>query len=546
MYKPKNPDHNIELHDVPAGATFTAAPQTSGQAVVDSRTLPSPDSSAEGISPDEIQIVLERTLASRTFRSAEMQRRFLRYAVEQTIAGRGHLIKEYVIGTEALGRVECFDPRLDPIVRTEARKLRARLAKYYVTEGAGDRLRIDFPKGSYMPSFRSVDAESPAPPDVSTAVNTLPAPHASEEITVRRTRPQRLWKVAAVVVAAAALTATFLVVRIGGRHERDLSRTSPNLLSRNPVAYQNYQRGRHFLNQFSPESLKTAIAYFEQAIDADPSFARAYAALADSYVLAPQVAAAPPLEVVSKARAAARRALALDGTLGEAHFDLAVCAEYEFDWTTAEREFKKGLELTPGSALGHLWYAKYLALTGRKAEVLTHRRIAADLDPVSPYALQSVAGYFSVMGSYDQAIELFRSALTIEPRFGLSHQGLGVAYLLKGMHGEAIAELKAANELMRGPSRMALLGYAYAITGETDEAHRILNDFLMQSRRGPFPALPIAQIYIGLGEKDRAFEWLDKAIDQRDLNCTLQWDSPYESLRADRRFLNLLRRMKLV
>jgi tetratricopeptide (TPR) repeat protein len=543
VHKRKNPFHNIELHDVPAGRTVTAASQPSGPAVVDTRTLRSPDSSAGEISPDEIQMVLETTLASRTFRSAEMQRRFLRYAVEQTIAGRGHLIKEYVIGTEALGRRESFDPRLDPIVRTEARKLRARLAKYYVTEGAEDRLRIDFPKGSYVPSFRAVDSQSPAPPDVSTAVNAIPAPHSSDE---RKTRPQQLWKVATVVLAATALTANFLVVQIGGRRERDLSRTSPNLLSRNPEAYQNYQRGRHFLNQFSPESLKTALAYFEQAIAADPSFARAYAALADSYVLAPQVAAAPPWEVVPKARKAARRALALDSTLGEAHFDLAVCAEYEFDWTTAEREFKKGLELTPGSALGHLWYAKYLALTGRKAEVLTHRRIAADLDPVSPYALQSVAGYFSVMGSYDQAIELFRSALTIEPRFGLSHQGLGVAYLLKGMHGEAIAELKAANELMRGPSRMALLGYAYAIAGETDEAHRILNDFLTQSRRGPFPALPIAQIYIGLGEKDRAFEWLDKAIDQRDLNCALQWDSPYETLRADRRFLSLLRRMKLV
>src|SRR5262249_397739 len=155
----------------------------------------------------------------------------------------------------------------------------------------------------------------------------------------------------------------------------------------------------------------------------------------------------------------------------------------------------------------------------------------------SPYALQSVAGYFSVMGRYDQAIELFQSALTIEPRFGLSHQGLGVAYLLKGMHSEAIAELKAANELMRGPKGMGLLGYGFGGACERDEAYRILHGLLVQFRRGPFPALSIAQVYIGLGDKDHAFEWLEKAIDQRDLDVSLQWDSPYESLRADPRFV---------
>jgi tetratricopeptide (TPR) repeat protein len=490
-----------------------------------------------------IQGALEKILASRTFRSAEVQRRFLRYAVEETVAGRGHLIKEYVIGVEALGRGESFDPRLDPIVRTEARKLRARLAKYYATEAANDGVQIEFPKGSYVPSFRSFvrgDVGSPADSIVA-IVDEAPGP--ADEPAKPAPRFQPFWKIAAVVFAAAALVASLFGVYVAKRH--DLARTT-RLPSPNSPAYQNYQRGRHFFNQFTPEGLQTAIAYFERAVAEDPSFARAYSALADSYVTAPQVLSAPPSEVISRARAAANKALELDGLLGEAHFDLAVCAEFGFDWATAEREFKKGLELTPGSAVGHLWYAKFLALTGRKSEVLAHRRIAAELDPVSPYALQSVAGYFSVMGRYDQAIELFQSALRIEPRFGLSHQGLGVAYLLKGMHGEAIAELKAANELMRGPKRMGLLGYAYGVAGERDEAYRILNDLLVQFRRGPLPALSIAQVYIGLGDKDHAFEWLEKAIDQRDLDVSLQWDSPYESLRADPRFVNLLRKMKLV
>jgi tetratricopeptide (TPR) repeat protein len=471
-----------------------------------------------------------------------MQRKFLRYAVEETTAGRGHLIKEYVIGVEGLEKGESFDPRLDPIVRTEARKLRARLAKYYATEGINDGLRIDFPKGSYAPSFRHVPAVPPqTDPPLAGVVPEVQA--ALEAPVIAQPRPQRLWKIAAVILAA-ALVASLLWVYAAGKREHAFARTAP-LLSSNRAAYQDYQRGRHFLNQFTPEGLNTAKGYFERAIAEDPAFARAYSALADSYVMAPQVLAAAPQEVISRAKEAANKALQLDRSLGEAHFDLAVCAEFEFDWTTSEREFKKGLELTPGSAIGHLWYAKFLALTGRKSEVLTHRRIAADLDPASPYALQAVAGYFSVMGRYDQAIELFQGALTIEPRFGLAHQGLGVAYLLKGMHSEAIAELKAANDLMRGPKRMALLGYAYGVAGERDEANRILNDFLVQFQQGPFPALSIAQVYIGLGDKDRAFEWLDKAVDQRDLDLTLQWDSPYEPLRADPRYVILLRRMKL-
>jgi tetratricopeptide (TPR) repeat protein len=511
-----------------------AEAKQSVRCAIENSQTPSSQRSADGeISTAAIHDAVQRILASRTFRSAEVQRKFLRYAVEETVAGRGHLIKEYVIGVEALGRGESFDPRLDPIVRTEARKLRARLAKYYAIEAANEPMQIEFPKGSYVPSFRTVAPGDSAPAtDIEVVAGTSgPADEPAKPVL----RSQSFWKIAAVVAFAAAGLVAGLF---------NLARTIRPPAT-NSVAYQNYQRGRHFFNQFTPEGLKTATAYFERAVAEDPSFARGYTALADSYVVAPQVLAATPAEVISQAKAAANKALELDGSLGEAHFDLGVCAEFEFDWLTADREFRKGLALTPESAVGHLWYAKYLALTGRKSEVLTHRRIAAELDPVSPYALQAVAGYFSVMGRYDQAIELFRNALTIEPRFGLSHQGLGVAYLLKGMHGEAIAELKAANELMGGPKRMALLGYAYGVAGEREEAYRILNDFLVQFRRGPFPALSIAQVYIGLGEKDRAFEWLDRAIDQRDLDVTLQWDSPYESLRADPRFVNLLRKMKL-
>jgi len=623
--------------------------------------------------PEAIQSELAKILASRTFRSAASQREFLRYAVEEVIAGRGDLIKEYMIATAALGRDESFDPRLDPIVRTQARKLRTRLAKYYEGEGQGDPVRIELPKGSYAPCFHAAEEKSTSPEN---AVETTRVENLLEAPFLLR---HRILKIALVILALAASGSAFYVFRsnvwrLGGRteplsiavmpfanigdnqeneflsdglteelidslaqvpglqvvargsafrfkgkafsvreigqklnartvlvgsarrtgnrlavtaqlnsaadgyhlwsgsYDRDssdirtipveisravtnalgagltiqLAKSFPQRASPSPGAYQNYLKGLYFWNKFTTDSLKTAIRYLEQAIVEDPSFARAYTALADSYVVAPQVANAPPPEVVAKIRAAASKALELDSALGEAHIDLAICAEYEFDWKTAGQEFQKGLALSPGKAVAHLWYGKYLALTGHKEEVLAQRMIAAELDPVSPYTIQSVAGYLSVSGRYDEAIEGFRGALALEPNFGLAHQGLGIAYLLKGMPAEAIEELQIANKMMSGPGRLGLLGYVYAVSGRTRDARRILDSMIAESRREPAPALPIAQIHLGLGDKDRAFEWLEKAIDQRDLNLSLQWDSLYDPIRSDRRYADLLRRMRFL
>ena len=640
-----------------------------------------PDNNTEAIRTE-----LEKVLASRTFRSAQGQRAFLRYVAEEAIAGRGHLIKEYIIGIEAFGRGESFDPRLDPIVRTQAAKLRAKLARYYETEGENDTMRIEFRKGSYVPSFRLAGVPCNRPAESTVAITAasenVTAADSPSHVNTRRWN----WRIVAISAAllmlagsgyvafqtlrsgwpdtvrgsrgpsvavmpfvnlsdnqeeeflsdglteelidslrhmpglqVAARTSAFqfkgkpvdiravaqtlhvravltgsvrrvgnrlriavelanatdnsslwsgsydrnsieaqavereitksvterLGFRVAGADASVLRKTFPSRASTNPAAYRDYLKGLYFWNKLTVEGLQKAMRYFQQAIAEDPAFASAYAALADCYVMAPQVATAPPPEVVSKIEAAARRALELDSTLGDAHFDLAICAEYQFDWATAEKEFWKGLKLSPGRAVGHLWYAKYLALTGRKDEVLVERRIAADLDPVSPYAVQAVAGYLSVVGRYDEAIEQFRGALALEPNFGLAHQGLGVTYLLKGMTSEAIEELQMASRLMAGPRRLALLGYAYAVSGRTAEARQILNGFLDQAKHGAFPALAIAEIYIGLGEKDRAFQWLERAVDQKDLDVTLQWDSPFEPLRSDPRFARLLRRMKL-
>ncbi len=138
------------------------------------------------------------------------------------------------------------------------------------------------------------------------------------------------------------------------------------------------------------------------------------------------------------------------------------------------KSFKKGLELSPSNAVAHLWYARLLALLGRKSEVLEQRQIAAELDPVSPYAVQAVGGYYSVVGKYDEAIRYFHSALELDPRFGYAHQGLGIAYLLQNRPTDAFRELKMATEFMEGPRRLALLGYAYGVAGRKPEARQVL------------------------------------------------------------------------
>jgi TolB-like protein/Tfp pilus assembly protein PilF len=642
-----------------------------------------PDNAA--VSPVEVRTQLERMLASRTFRTAEGQKAFLKYAVGEVLAGRAGQIKEYLIGVEAFGRGDLFDPRLDPIVRTQARKLRARLAKYYLTEGAQDPVRIEFRKGSYAPTFERV-GYPPATVEVTQRVDVADAetaePPPSEDPAALQHGSKSTWKIAAICITLAlgvgfafyllrakpaepALPATSSIavlpfvnlngdsaneflsdgltddlieslgqapglrvagrtssfrfkgktldvreigqqlnvhavlkgtVRVSGDHlritaqlnnasdghhlwsgsferatsdareiQRDIStevagvlgarllhggsdEKAPGTVNTSPThdAYQNYLQGLYHWNKLKVDELQMAIGYFEKAIAADPSFARAYTALADCYVMAPQVAAWPPTEIVPKIRAAAGKALALDSSLGEAHIDLAICAEYDFDWNKAGLEFKKGLDLSPDNAVAHLWYAKYLAIVGRRPDVLTQRKIAAELDPVSPYAVQAVGGYLSVMGRYDEAIAQFRNAITLEPNFGLSHQGLGVAYILRGRDfTEGIAELQTACKLMPGPRREALLGWAYASIGNTVEARRILNRFLGEASRPGFPALAVGLVYIGLGDKDRAFEWLGKAADQKDLDLTLKWDSFYEPLRSDTRYTMLLRRLKL-
>ncbi len=156
-----------------------------------------------------------------------------------------------------------------------------------------------------------------------------------------------------------------------------------------------------------------------------------------------------------------------------------------------------------------------------------------------------MGGYYSVMGDYEEAIKYFRDALELEPEFGLARQGLGIAYVMQNRPEDAVRELKLASQQMKGPRRLALLGYGYGMLGQTADALQVLEDLRNLARSERVPALTFAQVYLGMGDKDHAFEWMEKATTEKDLSMALQWDSLYEPLRKDPRYLRLLRRMKL-
>jgi serine/threonine protein kinase/Tfp pilus assembly protein PilF len=314
-------------------------------------------------------------------------------------------------------------------------------------------------------------------------------------------------------------------------------------------AYQLYLKGRFYWNKRTAEALTKAIEYFNQAIEKDPGFALAYAGLANCYVLH-HGNAQPPREKMPKARAAAMRALELDETLSEAHTSLArVMAVYDWDWPGAEKEFRRAIELNPRDALAHQWYGGYFELMGRRDEALAERKKALDLDPLSLASNSELGLAYYFARDYDKAIEQFRMALELDPNFPLATAQLPVNYDLKGMYDQAIAGFqKLATQ--RGDTRwsnaLAGLGHAYAMSGKKAEARAVLAELKQRSQQEYVPADSIALVYTGLGEKDEAFTWLEKAYEDHAFKMAwLKVEPQWDSLRSDPRFADLLRRMRL-
>jgi tetratricopeptide (TPR) repeat protein len=294
--------------------------------------------------------------------------------------------------------------------------------------------------------------------------------------------------------------------------------------------------------------LKVALAYFNQAIEEDSKYAQAYSGMADTYSLLGdwQYTVLTPKEALPKAKAAALKALELDSALGEAHNSLAFCLDaFDWDLDAAGKEFRRAIELNPGYATAHHWYAWHLSLVGRYDQAIAEMRKAENLDPLSLIINADLAELLVIAHSYDESIRQSRKTIEMDPNFALAHNQLAQAYLQKNMPEEAVQEFQKAVQLSGGsPTTTANLARAYVASGKRSEAVTLLNDLKKRSSPGYSDASEIAAIYASLGDADQAMNWLEKAFEQR-FNPGVLLRPGYDPLRSDPRFEDLLHRVGL-
>jgi TolB-like protein/Tfp pilus assembly protein PilF len=315
----------------------------------------------------------------------------------------------------------------------------------------------------------------------------------------------------------------------------------------NPEAYQLYLKGRFFWNKRTANDFKTALNYFQQAIDKDRGFALAYAGLADTYVLLSGFAAASPKESLPKAKAAAGKALEMDKTLGEAHASLAQAVfAYDFDFAKANQEFRRAIELNPNYATAHQWYAESgLAAMGQFDKAIAEIKRALELDPLSVIINADVGTILCTAGRYDDAIEQLRKTLEMDPEFYYARWNLGQVLELKGRTNEAMAEYQKAIALNDDPLPLALLGRLYGKTSQKDEALKILKRLRDASNERYISPYDFALIQMGLGQKDEAIRLLEQAYDERngyDI-AFIKTDPLLNPLRGEPRFEALVRKV---
>ena len=335
-------------------------------------------------------------------------------------------------------------------------------------------------------------------------------------------------------------------VKLTPQEQARLTRARPV----NPEAHELYLRGRFHWNKRSPEGVRKSIEYFEQAIEKDPDNALAYSALADSYNVISSYNLLAPNEAFPKAKEAATKAVQLDDSLAEAHTSLAVVkAAYEWEWSGAEREYKRAIELNPGYATAHYWYAfSVLTRLGRFEEAIAEMNRALEFDPFSLIINTNLGWIFYYAHRYDDALEQCRKVLDLDSNFASAHLRMVQAYEQKGMFDDAIAETEKLIPLRREdqPEDIRALRKAYRTSGAKGYWRQRLGSVQQQMKHHYVSPAFVASIYASLGEKDEAFLWLEHAYAERDNWLSfLKVDPRFDNLRSDPRFQDLLRRIGL-
>ena len=572
------------------------------------------------MTPESIRAQVRKIIASRALVRSDRLARFLDFTVGESLAGHADQLKEFVVGVEVFDRRDDYDPRLDPIVRVEARRLRMKLRKYYETEGRDDLLRIEFPKGSYAPAIRvggSTDSSTPQPGTRGIAV--LPFANLSgddereylsdgltEELVEALTKIEGLRVVAwnsslrlkgtprdyarigeqlqvDVVLEgslrpassranAMRIAAQLVSVRDGSylwmeAYERPcqdvfsvrdaiatavagtlrVKLSAPRAQTRSMEAYHLYLKGRYHWNKRTDEAVARGIGYLEKALDVDPGYALAHAGLADCHIVLAKFGAALPCDAMPKARSAALRALALDPTLAEPHVSLgSIAALYDWDWTVAETHFHRALDLNPGYATAHQWYAHdFLSGVGRMAEAEAELEQARDCDPLSIVILASSAENMVMQRRPAEALEFYARTLELDPYFPRAYFGLARAYVLLGRYEEAVEAVRRGSALDRCAMPLALEAHVFASVGRTAEARAAVAELETLARTTRIAAYLLMRAWTVL-DADRACDYLEQACEERDPRLVHAAVSPiYDPLRGKLRFEAVLRRMDL-
>jgi eukaryotic-like serine/threonine-protein kinase len=329
-------------------------------------------------------------------------------------------------------------------------------------------------------------------------------------------------------------------ISLGSQEQAHLARAREVI----PEVHEAYLRGRFHLQNGSQTSIYRALDYFQQAIQKDVEYAPAYAGVADAYTAMRSVYAAPS-EVMPKAKAAALKAVALDETLPEAHVSLGgVLMFYDYDWPNAEREFQRALDIKPSYAEAHDYYAMFLVANRRFQAAVDEILRARQLDPVSGLIAADAAWVFYLKRDYDQFMEQAKAAVELTPNYWLGHLQLGLAYEKKGDFARALQELEETRRMDDNPGVLEMLAGTYAAAGRPDEARRITEEMVKRSKKRYVCAYEVATTYAGLKDRESAFLWLRKSLDERaDCSPWIAADPKLDPLRADPRFQDLLRRL---
>ena len=327
--------------------------------------------------------------------------------------------------------------------------------------------------------------------------------------------------------------------KLSGADEAKVTKT----YTTNPEAYQLYLKGNFYRSKYTEESTLKAIEYYQKALEQDPNYPLAYYGIAAAYDFDNDWYL-PPKEAEPKAKAAAMKALELDDNLVEAHFLLGkLVFWYDWDWSAAEREWRRAHELDPTYPSG---YPPYLAAVGRFDEAIRTQESLLSKEPLDLNMNMDLAAILLQAGQTDRSIDQTRKTLEIDPNFWWANQNLGMAYARKKQYAEAIGALEKARSVDTSPWSLAYLGAVYGIAGNTTQAKRIVEDLKEISKTRHVSPYSVALVYSGLNDKDQAFEWLDRAYEARSFGMTLlKLETVFENLRSDPRYKDLLKRMNL-